>query len=359
MLASSKPRLRSNDNTQLLGELLRDVSRSFYLSLRVLPAPLRQPMGTAYLLARAADTLADTALLAPEQRLRQLHALRQHLLSGTSPQSGQLDTLLLQSRNDDAETRLLRLLPRVFALLQQQAPDDQAQIRKLLATLTRGMEQDLVKFPQNPEQTTIALADEAELDEYTYLVAGCVGEFWSEIAAAHLSGIERQEHLRQHGIRYGQALQMINILRDLGQDLRLGRCYLPRQSLAQFGLSPATLPEAPLGKRRELLIHYVEKTLQGLEHARVYVAALPRRHARLRLASSWPLLIGLATLEQLLRQAHWPNGEPAKIGRGQVYRILLRSLPAAFSNHALNSQANALRRRVEQALHSGLSDPAP
>jgi len=60
----------------LLGDLLRQVSRSFYLSLAVLPRSLREPIGLAYLLARAADTVADTRLIAPAERLGHLERLR-------------------------------------------------------------------------------------------------------------------------------------------------------------------------------------------------------------------------------------------------------------------------------------------
>src|SRR5438128_12564042 len=60
----------------LLGDLLRQVSRSFYLSLAILPRPLREPIGLAYLLARAADTVADTRLIAREERVRHVETLR-------------------------------------------------------------------------------------------------------------------------------------------------------------------------------------------------------------------------------------------------------------------------------------------
>src|SRR2546423_480766 len=60
----------------LLGELLRRVSRSFYLSLRILPRDVREPLGLAYLLARAADTVADTRLVARGERLAHLETLR-------------------------------------------------------------------------------------------------------------------------------------------------------------------------------------------------------------------------------------------------------------------------------------------
>src|SRR5215212_2583445 len=51
----------SSVRDELRGPVLRSVSRSFYLSLRFLPKPLRDPLSLAYLLARATDTLADTA----------------------------------------------------------------------------------------------------------------------------------------------------------------------------------------------------------------------------------------------------------------------------------------------------------
>src|SRR3989442_2036157 len=60
----------------LLGDLLRQVSRSFYLSLAILPRPLREPIGLAYLLARAADTVADTRLIVREERVRHVQTLR-------------------------------------------------------------------------------------------------------------------------------------------------------------------------------------------------------------------------------------------------------------------------------------------
>ena len=54
---------------------LRGVSRSFYLSIRLLPAALRRPIAVAYLLARATDTVADTAALPADARRDLLETL--------------------------------------------------------------------------------------------------------------------------------------------------------------------------------------------------------------------------------------------------------------------------------------------
>src|ERR1051325_2955229 len=67
--------MKSTDPDRLLGPILQSVSRSFYLSIRFLPSALRRPIGLAYLLARATDTIADTTEIRAEVRLLQLQSL--------------------------------------------------------------------------------------------------------------------------------------------------------------------------------------------------------------------------------------------------------------------------------------------
>ena len=73
-----------DSSSGLPADLLRQVSRSFYLTLRVLPAAIRQQMGLAYLLARTADTIADTQVVPAAQRLQALQALRERILGHSS-----------------------------------------------------------------------------------------------------------------------------------------------------------------------------------------------------------------------------------------------------------------------------------
>src|SRR5438876_9882387 len=70
--------------TPLLTELLKAVSRSFYLTMRVLPSAIRPQIGLAYLLARTTDTIADTQLVPPVERLQALQALRERILGNSS-----------------------------------------------------------------------------------------------------------------------------------------------------------------------------------------------------------------------------------------------------------------------------------
>src|SRR5436853_4170268 len=89
----------------ILTDLLKRVSRSFYLTLRVLPASVRPQIGLAYLLARTTDTIADTRLVSPEQRLQALQALRQRI-AGTSEQRLQFGPMAT-GQSSPAERALL------------------------------------------------------------------------------------------------------------------------------------------------------------------------------------------------------------------------------------------------------------
>src|SRR5205823_2966178 len=167
----------------LLREVLPGVSRSFGLSLRMLPAPLAIPFGVTYLLARAADTIADTRALPPSERARQIEALRAAIQTGETLRT---DHLIARVAADPPtpERRLLERLPDILAAYRTLLPADRGRAEAVLATLTQAMLDALRRFP--PEDTGLeALETRADLDRYTYMNAGCVGEFWTDLVVAH------------------------------------------------------------------------------------------------------------------------------------------------------------------------------
>ena len=353
---------------RLLTTLLKSVSRAFYLSIRVLPAPLRQPIALAYLIARAADTIADADPLPPDHRLARLRLLRTHLAhdAPTVPLPPKL-AALAHNHPPSPDRDLLQSLPDLLALFHALAPPDRARVRAVLLTLTRGMQTDLTTFPP-PESGSpnkvAALQTERHLDDYTYLIAGCVGEFWTETLIAHTPALShwRRAHMSALGVKFGIALQLTNILRDAPQDLRLGRCYLPQTQLARAGLSPADLlaatnPAAPgapdPAATRPLLAWAIRRALQHYAAAAEYTLAIPRRCLRLRLAALWPAIIGLSTLALLARHPSWlAASPPIKVPRRSVYAIIALSLLCARSDRALSFWLARLTRRVERALNS-------
>jgi farnesyl-diphosphate farnesyltransferase len=332
-----------------LNIILKRVSRSFYLSLRILPRSLRAPIGLAYLLARAADTIADTALISPADRLTLLEQFRSLFQRYDATTLAVLRGALVGPQYIPAERELLSRLDECFVVFQACAQDDQARISRLLLTLTQGMVMDLTTFPSEDDGRVVALKTRQDLDQYTYYVAGCVGEFWTDMHVAHRSSLAGWdvEMMRQWGLRFGKGLQMTNILRDLAHDLRIGRCYLPLEELALRGLTPEHLLEpSAIARVRPLLHELLALTLDHYRRGWAYTLAVPRREVQMRLACAWPLLIGFRTLDLVARADNLLDPSvTVKVSRAAVYSILLSSSVLVLSNRGLRYYAHYLGRR--------------
>jgi len=232
-------------------------------------------------------------------------------------------------------------------VLTQLSEPDRKAVRAIVSTLTEGMELDLRTFPDERSGRIAALREYGELDRYTYLVAGCVGEFWTTMTYAHMPGTlkERPDIMAVRGVRFGKALQMTNVLRDCGKDLRIGRCYLPQTMLEQHGLSPQDLllPANSL-RARPLMVELLRKTLDHFREALDYTLAIPAFSVRLRLACLWPILIGLETLLLLVDNKAWLDPQQvSKVRRNKVYGIIASSLVLVSSNALV-------RRSIEQRI---------
>jgi farnesyl-diphosphate farnesyltransferase len=333
-----------------LNDLLKRVSRSFYLSLRILPQSLRAPIGLAYLFARAADTLADTVVISPADRLTFLQLFRSLFHRYDVGPLTTLSRALIGARHIPAEAELLASLEQCFAVFHACNKDDQVRISTLLLTLTQGMIIDLTTFPPEHDGSVTALKTRQDLDQYTYYVAGCVGEFWTDMHVAHRPSLAAWdvEMMKPWAVRFGKALQMTNILRDLAQDLRIGRCYLPLEDLTPHGLSPKHLLEpSAIFKVRPLLQELLTLTLDHYRRGWAYTLAIPRREVQMRLACAWPLLIGFRTLDLLARADNLLDSAViVKIPRAAVYRMLLCSSVLVLSNRGLGCYADHMGRRI-------------
>jgi farnesyl-diphosphate farnesyltransferase len=318
-------------------ELLQATSRSFYLTLRVLPRAIRPQIGLAYLLARATDTIADTEILPVAARLAALQKLRERILGQSSAPLNFGE--LAQSQGLPAERRLLEKIESALAALQTLAPEDLKRVCEVLITITSGQELDLQRFgnvgstqSRPTGNKIIALETAAELDDYTYRVAGCVGEFWTKMCRAHLFPAARldEKQLIADGIRFGKGLQLVNILRDLPADLKNGRCYLPTQRLDEINLFPEILlSPAAQEKFLPLFREHLDKAEAHLAAGWRYTNTLPFGQFRVRLACAWPILFGMRTIKKLRTADATQLRTRVKISRGEVWQIILLSLLAS------------------------------
>ncbi|MES3002982.1 MAG: squalene/phytoene synthase family protein [Pseudomonadota bacterium] len=291
--------------------LLKSVSRSFDLSIRLLPAGVREPVSVAYLLARAADTLADTANVPAPERSRRLAtwaAAVDGRLEDAPAEVKRLGESFAPMQADPRERALILALPQCLDALAALPPLDQADVRTVLRHITRGQMLDVDRFT-NPALLT-SLANANELDEYTYLVAGCVGEFWTSVCVRHLPHFAERppSEMRALGREYGKALQLVNILRDAAADAGAGRSYMPADEVESLGLAAVRA-------------RWLEKAHEGLASGMHYAQAVNNR--RVRAASALPALLGVRTLA-LLHTAKETKTPPAKVPRSEVRALLLR-----------------------------------
>ena len=313
-------------SSHLLTTLLRDVSRSFYLTLRVLPARVRAPIGLAYLLARATDTLADASSVPVAIRRAALESLRNRILDSAAPDPRWPEFDVESPDVTEGERVLLRRIPEALAILDRSQMWEKGCIRSVLETIVGGQILDLDRFGgMRPGSGVVALADARALDDYTYRVAGCVGEFWTQVCRNRLFPQAPLDDaaFQADGIRFGKGLQLINILRDLPKDLQAGRCYLPLDELAGVGLTPADLLDpAQEARLRPVYDAWLQEAEADLVSGWNYVVSIPRDQIRVRLACAWPILIGIQTLRRLREPGVLDPRRRVKITRADVRSIL-------------------------------------
>lgn len=292
----------------LATEVLKGVSRSFYLTLRLLPGPMRHGASLGYLLARTSDTIADTSSVPVKERLALLAAYGA-AVAGTGTAPTWPGSLLVAAK--PKETVLLKRSAEALAALDETPDAERALIREVLEIIVSGQRQDLERFSSSTPAEPLSLPDDAAVEDYAYRVAGCVGAFWTKLGFLTLGerySTAPMEELLEKGIAYGKGLQLVNILRDLPRDLAAGRCYLP--------------VDEPWDRKALLECHarWVEKAQAWVEEGRHYANTLPIR--RLRAATVLPALLAEETLAKL-KGAKWADLERrVKVPRKRVYALL-------------------------------------
>lgn len=292
--------------------ILKNVSRSFYLSLRLLPEGMRDGASLGYLLARSSDTIADTASVSVADRITLLDDYERSVQNGEpfiAP-----DFLLTACT--DAEKVLLEQASGIFSWLQQMDAPVQELVREVLHTIISGQKLDLQRFGNASAAQHMELKDDAELLDYCYRVAGCVGEFWTKLGFYSEGPNFSREPLAvmmPWAKHFGQALQLVNILRDLPEDLHTGRFYLPHTSSVSIGEDMLVQHRRWLQQARHLLADGI-----------LYSDAL--RGRKLRAATVLPALLADETIDKLV-SATWQQLEQrVKVPRSTVFRCLAEAM---------------------------------
>ena len=324
-------------------EILPAVSRTFALSIRVLPGELGRAVLAAYLLCRIADTLEDEPALPAAEKAALLDELRRCFDDGAAADAFPLRVASLAG--EPAHVRLTRRSDLVFVLYRALSQRTRAHVRRWVGEMIGGMRKFVLLYPHG-----IRIQSLEEYREYCYYVAGTVGYLLTDLWHEHAPSIgERQYHvLREKCRAFAEALQTVNILKDVATDAEHeNSIYVPEELLRAHGSSHAEILQTDrLRGTRAALATLVTLAHHDLEGARSYLLLIPRRAVSIRLFCVLPLLFAYATLRDLTLVPHaLAPRQVVKISRREVKSLTLIGFVVILSNRGLAWLADRAMRR--------------
>ncbi len=335
--------------------VLKNVSRTLYLSVNVLPEPVRTSMGLGYLLCRAMDTVADSPSIGPSEKLELLALMRGLDKPGSAAEVGRRAGALVAGAQTKGEKELLLRFGKVLELYARLPEGDRKLFPELLDAIASGMETDVRSFPGG---APAALKAPQDLELYCSRIGGAPGTFWARLyrEAIRLSTRAKDDFPSESdAAMIGSALQITNILKDLAADLRIGRCYLPQSDLDSAGLKPADLlDQANMPRLWETVARWIGWAVDRLDQSEAFLTAIPKTELALRAAVIWPVYWAMDTLEQV---AHSNVLDPAarpRIRRGRVYSTIASTPPLLLSNTAFARGYRFRRETLIVSINRGL-----
>jgi len=274
--------------------ILNSVSRTFALTIPLLPPTMEKVVGSTYLLCRIVDTIEDAAELSPETK-RNLSRLFLDAVLERIPSASFVTPCLnaLKHYSNRDELDLIAHIPTVLRILRTCSNHDQEAVARCVSIMSEGMS----RF--HGRQTEAGLKDLTEFEDYCYVVAGVVGELLTSIfrhrSPQFSKNIEGHENL---AIAFGQALQMTNILKDSPKDRERGVSWKP-SNFSQLEL---------------LRIAY-----QKLSDSLTYILLLPREEVGMRRFCFLAFGLAVLTLDKIAARDHFQKGQDVKLARKTVW----------------------------------------
>jgi farnesyl-diphosphate farnesyltransferase len=304
-------------------EMLPKVSRTFAICIRMLPPDLEHSVQVAYLLCRVADTIEDTTdlTLAQKEELL-LHFGR--CLDADGPDAAPLHDTFVEASSD--EELLAREADVVLAEFHRLPEAHKDAIRPWVQEMCSGMAEFAGRTNASPTEPE-SLASIEDLERYCYYVAGTVGHLLTELFRQYdpTPSNLQYEHMKSLATSFGLGLQLTNIIKDVADDRRRGRSFMPRQLCQVAGVTPGNLQGAGQHvEAREVLTTLIEKAKNHLCDALEYSTTLPRGQYGIRNFCLTSLYFAVRTLRLAERDPRLVDPTyKVKISRREVYRTIL------------------------------------
>jgi farnesyl-diphosphate farnesyltransferase len=284
------------------------VSRTFALNIRLLGGTLGEAVRDGYLLCRAADALEDSwpgdpsAIEDRFRRFRRALAGDARAAAGLSSEARALDS-------NRADLALIADFERLLRVMNGLPAGHREALAEGVDTLAAGMSRYAARGAARGSDVAY-LDTEEELDDYCWVVAGCVGVMLTRLFDAEYGSVDPSVAARRMAAApvVGRALQLTNILLDWPHDVRQGRCHVPASWLAEAGIAPRDLVDGARPGTVAVARRLERKARAALARVPDYLDWIPARRVRYRLFCLWPALWALGSLRHARRDPEFPWG---------------------------------------------------
>ena len=287
------PSENSSNDLAYQKAILSSVSRTFALTIPLLPATIEKVVGNTYLLCRIVDTIEDAAELNPQTK-QKLSQFFLDAVLGKMPVEFFVEPSLkaLNDYGNQDELDLIAHTPTVLRILHTCSQDDRAAVGRCVSIMSEGMSYF------HGKQTQAGLQNLQEFEKYCYVVAGVVGELLTTIFSNHSA--EFAKRIKGHeelAIAFGQALQMTNILKDSPEDRARGVSW------------------KPAGMNQEQLLKIAYEKLQDSLN---YILLIPKGDLGIRRFCFLAFGLAVMTLSKIAKQKEFSDKAEVKLSRGTV-----------------------------------------
>lgn len=318
-------------------KILQGVSRTFALTIPVLPPALYRAVANAYLLCRIADTIEDDAALSFAEKRDYSREFFSAVCADTDSTTFARELAArLAPHNSAAERELIGHTPTVLRITHSLNSSQQAALARCVRVMIDGM-----VFYQGQE-TLDGVADQLAMDRYCYYVAGVVGEMLTELFCEFCPALQaRKPELMCLAVSFGQGLQMTNILKDIWEDRTRGACWLPRAEFTRQGLRLSEIQAGQGGAEFSAAIRALVAITHGhLRNALTYTLMIPAAETGIRKFCLWALGMAVLTLRKINSQPLFSNAQDVKISRRAVQATVLATSLGARHNFLLRTLFN-------------------
>ncbi len=323
--------------------LLPRVSRTFALGIKLLPPRLEAPVRIGYLLCRIADTIEDDLALAPERKAALLDAL---VAAFDDPRVADELSLCVAELTANADyLELVATTAQVLEIYRGLDAISRGILRRWIAEMVRGMRDFVLRHGHG-----IRIASLEEFREYCYYVAGTVGHLLTDLWHAHSVSVGAGTYARllDDCEAFGEALQTVNILKDVAWDAEQENAiYIPADALAAVGSAHDSILHAEKRTANRLALEpLMALANDDIERALRYIEALPATAMRVRLFCVLPVLFAIATVRELEQtDAMLVPGGGVKIARSEVRSLVVAGTTSTLTNRSLRWLADRVRKR--------------